>query len=125
MLVGTMLVGRLGVREYSRAGYGAPVFYSDLRGQTGEHGFPRMPTGITIVLLLQKSPRISGNPLEFTGEASALWGPPRPPTSPIIMHIIIIIIIIIINNIIIIIIIIIMCFLYYHHYHYYHYYGLF
>ena len=34
------------VREYLSAGLRAPVFYGNLREQTGESGFPRIPTGI-------------------------------------------------------------------------------
>ena len=47
-------------------GVRAPVFYGSLREQTGENGFPE--TYRNIVLFLQKSPKVSGNRQEFTGE---------------------------------------------------------
>ena len=50
-------------------GVRAPVFYGKLREQTGENGFPRIPTGI-LFLLLQKSPNISGNLREFMRECN-------------------------------------------------------
>ena len=46
-------------------GVRAPVSCGNLREQTGENGFPRKPTWS---LFLQKSPKVSGNLREFTGE---------------------------------------------------------
>ena len=48
----------------------APVFYGNLREQTGENGFPREPTDRKLALLLQQSPKISGNLQEFTRECN-------------------------------------------------------
>ena len=48
-------------------GVRAPVFYRNLREQTGENGFLRL-TYRNIVLFLQKSPKISGSLWEFTGK---------------------------------------------------------
>ena len=48
-------------------GVQAPVFYGNLREQTGENICPRIPTG-NLFLLLQTSPKISGNLREFPGE---------------------------------------------------------
>ena len=52
-------------------GVRAPIFSGDLREQTGENGFPRIPTG-SLFLFLQKSPKISGNLWDIP-----LWRFPR------------------------------------------------
>ena len=55
------------VLEY---GVWATVFCGNLREQTEENIFARIPTGISIGLLLQKSPKISGSLRKFTGECN-------------------------------------------------------
>ena len=49
-----------------------PVFYGSLRKSTGANGSKRssMNTYRKFVLLLQRSPKISGNIKEFTGECN-------------------------------------------------------
>ena len=48
-------------------GVQAPVFCGNLQGQAGENGFPRKPH-MNPILFLRKSPNISRNLREFTGE---------------------------------------------------------